>query len=293
MTPRRRLALGVTAVLVAVAAGVLAAAAIFGDDGGDADAVSAGPSSTAPPPAPPDTLVEETTTTTFDLVPEATTTTAPRPTTTTTTAPPPAPAVSSSGAVLRPESSAATRKMTGDDCSTLAATGWSAECGFARLKGGARLVWLIESKALDVGPSSTARRASVLARSSSGTAGSWRVVLDAEDDDGARWKSVAVRVVDVSKDGGEEIVWGFRARSGDALAVDLVEGPEPGSVTAHVDLKRGSARVSPGQLDTWSHVSGSGSAARYQHDVIRWQNNAWRIVSRTQVSGSDVPPSQL
>jgi len=296
MTPDRRVVMAVAGVVAAVGLGVLVAGVLGGDGGGDA--VSAGTSSTTSSTAPPD-LVPESTTTTFDLMPEPTVPTTSGPASTTTTTAAPSPVVSAAGAVLRAPSGSgsATRKMTGEDCSTLAADGWSAECGIVVVKGGGRVVWLVESKPVSVGSPTRARRAYVLAPAPSGGwggSGSWRVALEALDENGTRWKAVGVRALDVSEDGADEVVWGFRAAgSGGALAVDVVEGPAPGSVTAHVDLRQGSARVSTGQLDTWSHVSGSGSTARFQHDLIRWRDNAWRVVSRTQTAASDVPPSHF
>lgn len=279
MTPRQRWAVGIAAGMVlAAGAGVLVARA--GDDHRRRVRTAAG-STTTSTSSTSSSLPEVTTT--VDLRPEPTTTTAapapaPAPSSTTTTAPP-APAVSGAGALLRPPSGAATtRRMAGEDCRSLADEGWTATCGFASVKGGGALVWMVEEQAV-------ARRAVVW--SAAGGSGNWKVVLEARDETGAKWSAVTVRALDVSGDGTDEIVFGYRAASGGALALDLVEGPA--QVAVHRDLLAGVARVSPGQLDTWASSS-PGSA---QHDVIRWQDGAWRLVVRSTVASADVPPSQF
>lgn len=229
-------------------------------------------------------------TTTYDLQPETTTTTVARTTTTaapastTTTTAAAAPVVSGSGTLLRaPSGSTTVRKMKGEDCESLADDGWTPTCGFASVKGGSTLVWLVEEQAV-------ARRVFVWGAATSAGAGggNWRVLLQAADETGSKWSSVTVRVLDLSGDGKDEIVVGYRAKSGGALAVDVVEGPA--QVAVHRDLAQGVARVSPGQLDTWASSGGSGA---FQHDVIRWQDGAWRLVLRSQVAAADVPPSQF
>lgn len=261
---------------VALLAGAFALVALTGDD---PDSVTAGSSTTTSSTTTTSVVVE--TTTTVDLVPETTTSLAPRPATTTTASTaPPLPVVGATGAVLQPPSGpgSANRKMDGDSCESLGDEGWTVSgCGFAAVKGGGRVVWLVEARLTSgtrvyvFGPSGTA----------------WKALLEARDDAGTRWKSVEARVVDLSGDKAEDVVVGFRAASGDGLAMDVVEGSA--AVTAHRDLAAGRSRVSPGQWDTWASLSGG----RYQHDVIRWQDDAWRIVLRTEEPASSVPPSQF
>ena len=277
MNSRGRIAAFAAAGVALIVGAFLIVAA--GDDGDSGD-VSAG-SSTTSSSSTTTQLLE--TTTTVDLLPETTTSLAPRPSTSTTsTTAAPLPVVGPSGAVLQPASSAANRKMDDEDCSSLADEGWtSVACGFASVKGGGTVVWLVETRL----PGGT--RAYVFGPSSSGAPGSWRGLLEARDDAGTRWKSVEARVVDLSGDKADEVVFGFRASSGDGLAMDVVEGSA--AVTAHRDLASGRSRVSPGQWDTWALLS----SGNYQHDVIRWQDNAWRIVLRSEEAPSSVPPSQF
>lgn len=237
----------------------------------------------------------EPTTTTYDLTPSTTTTasTVPAATSTTTTTAPPLPVVSSAGAVLKPPGSPTTRTMTGSDCSTLAtAASAGVACGEAHAKGGVTLVWLVEGSSAGV----HRRHAYVFAPApgsaasgASGASGAWKSVLEAVDPDGSGWQSVQAVVVDLSGDGADDIAFGFRSVGSGLLAVDVVEGP--GAVTAHRDLAHGAARVSPGQWDTWA-ASGAPDG-QYDHDVIRWQDNAWRLVMRSSEPASSVPPTQL
>lgn len=234
------------------------------------------------------TTVEETTTSLGSTSTTTTTTTAkPTTTTTTTTAKPtttsttqtPKPVVDGRGAVLVPPATSSRREMQPQvGCKSLADPGWTAECGTFTGKGGAELAWLVEEQA-------SARRAYVLRRAQGKQ---WNVVLEARDDDGTRFAAIVVRVLDLSGDGAAEAAFGFRRQgSGDVLAVDVVEGP--GSVVVHRELRQGSARVSPGQLDTWDACC----AGQHEHQTIRYTQGAWRIVASVKEPSSSVPPSQL
>jgi hypothetical protein len=238
-----------------------------------------------PPPQEKD-LVEETTTTSTTTT---TTTTIPGlvPDTTTTSSTPPttrvAPLLSASGAVLRPPGAPPTRQLAaGSGCEGLADPNASeVRCELFRAKGG-DLIWLTQSTREGVLGSERGRSVYVFRRSGSSQ---WTIVLEMLDPSGSQYRSVNVRLADVSGDGSQDAVFGFRSGSG-LLAVDVVEGP--GTVAAHLDALSGSARVSTGQLDIWS-----GSGASSTHEVIRVVDGAYRVVSSEAVSSSEVPPSQL
>lgn len=230
-----------------------------------------------------------------DLVEETTTTSSSSTTTTTlfgtggtTTSSPPTtrlgPALDGSGAVLLPAGAPATRQLAaGASCQGLADPSASdVRCELFRARGG-DLIWLTQSTPEGVLGSGRGRSIYVFARSG---AGQWRVVLEKQDPGGAQFKTVNVRVADVSGDGDQDAVFGFNSGSSSLLAVDVVEGP--GTVTAHRDAPSGSARVSTGQLDLWSR-----SGASVVHEVIRVVDGVYRVVSSEPVSGGQVPPSQL
>jgi hypothetical protein len=191
--------------------------------------------------------------------------------------------VTGDGAVLRPPAAADERVVaTGGVCAGLADAGWESTCGTVAAKG-ATLAWLIESRD---GSGGTTQRKALVYRQRSST--QWALVLAAEDTAGTRFSAIRTRIEDVSGDGPAEIAFGFSSGgSSPSLAVDLVEGP--GSVVVHRDLRRGSARVSSGQLNTWRQVSSTQAV----HDVIQFRTGAWRIVSSSVEPASDTPPSQL
>jgi hypothetical protein len=169
----------------------------------------------------------------------------------------------------------------GGPCAALADPGWDTTCGTAAARG-ATLAWLIESRAA----SGTTQHRALVFRQTAATR--WNLVLQAEDTAGSRFGAIRARVADVSGDGAEEIAFGFTSGSATpSLAVDLVEGP--GSVVVHRDLRRGAARVSTGQMNTWRQ----GSADQMIHDVIQFRSGAWRIVASSTEPAADTPPSQL
>lgn len=196
------------------------------------------------------------------------------PETTTTTAPP---AVEAEGTAFSPTSDSAPRAAADGECRSMASPGWTAkDCGVAAGRSGP-FTWLTETK-------DAARRALLLERSE---VGQWRPSLAAVDESGGRWSEIKARVAEGPDGAGDQIVGvGFRARSGGALSVDLIRD---GKVAAHVELAKGSARVSRAQLDTWS----AQADGTYLHQVIRWSAQAWRVVDSEVVSGALVPPSHL
>jgi hypothetical protein len=190
--------------------------------------------------------------------------------------------VNGDGALLRPPAAADTRVLAGSSCAGLADPGWDATCGTAAARGGT-LTWLVETRTPT--GESTQRKALVFRQRSSTQ---WALALSAEDTTGNRFAMIRARVADISGDGTEEIAFGFTLTgTTPILAVDVVEGP--GTVVVHRDLRRGAARVSTGQLNTWRQA-GSDQAI---HDVIQFRAGAWRIVSSSAEPASDTPPSQL
>lgn len=212
---------------------------------------------------------------------------APVPPPTTTTLPP----VTGAGAVLEAPRSSTTRAM-GAGCASLADPGWtSSSCGTARASGG-DLAWVVSAAANNKG-----KRAQVWRRETA--ASEWVLALEARDDAGSRFASVAARVVDVSGDGKEDIAFGFRGTGNAAeLSIDVVEGRGAGpQVTLHRAALRGSARVPSGQLELWAGTpQGSEPAccpSTYDHTTFKVVDGAWRAVARESVAASQVPPSHL
>ena len=265
---------GVVAVLLVI----VVLLAVLGDDG---DRVAAGSTTTSSS----STSTSSTTETTVELVPVTTAPPATSPPTT-AAAPPttaaPQPVVGGSGAILTKPAASEVRTSSGG-CESLATPGpgWTVSCGAVTAKGGTELVWLLERRS-----SGDGSRTYVLRRTGPT---SWTVVLSTLDPGGTRFSDVKVAVADVSGDGTQEIGFGFHvAGSGQILAVDLVEGP--GMVAVHRDLPKGSARISTGQLNTWTPDTADPAAVIKQ--IIRFTGGAWRITSSTKEPGP-APASQL
>lgn len=292
MSPLQKLAAGLLAGLV-LSLGVVVAGVAYVRSGGETKLglIKAPiPTSTIPTLGEDQQPEDE-----KDLVEETTTTSGPSTTTTTifgaadsTTSSPPTtrlgPSVDGSGAVLGPAGAPPTRPLAaGASCHGLAdPNATEVRCELFRAKGG-DLIWLTQSTREGVLGSGRGRSIYVFERSGSGE---WRVALEKVDVGGSQFKSVNVRVADVSGDGFQDAVFGFHSASSSLLAIDVVEGP--GRVTAHRDASNGSARVSTGQLDIWS-----GSGASVTHEVIRVVDGTYRVVTSEPVPGGEVPPSQL
>lgn len=292
MSPLQKLLAAVLAGLVLVLLVVVGGVAYVRSGGGTEVSLTQAPTATStiptlddnPPPREKD-LVEETTTTSSTTT---TTTTIPGLVPETTTSTPPTtrlgPAVTASGAVLLPPGAPTTRQLpAGSGCHGLADRDASdVRCELFRAKGG-DLIWLTQSTREGVLGSKQGRSVYVFQRSGSTH---WTIVLEKLDPGGSQYRSVNVRLADVSGDGSQDAVFGFRSAASGLLAVDVVEGP--GTVTAHRDASSGSARVSKGQLDMWS-----ASGASATHEVIRFVDGSYRVVSSEQVPSAEVPPSQL
>ncbi|MGH9268565.1 MAG: hypothetical protein ACRD0D_10360, partial [Acidimicrobiales bacterium] len=202
--------------------------------------------------------------------------------TTTTTVPPTttlAPVVDAQGAVLVNAARVPRPIDAARGCRSLVDEGWTVgDCGTARAAG-ADLVWLVQSR-------SPGGRQIVVLRVATGS--DWVPVLIASDD-GSGLGDVRARVADVSGDGAEDIVFGFRSRAATpVLTLHVVEGP--GRVVVHQRLVRGSARVVGGALETWQPAP---DGAQFEQAAIRFTGGAWRRVVSRLVPAGEVPASEL
>ncbi|HUR18075.1 MAG TPA: hypothetical protein VMZ51_03945 [Acidimicrobiales bacterium] len=291
MSPLQKLLASVLGGLVLCLTVVLAGVAYVRSGGGTKLSLTQAPNATSTiptlddqPPQDEKDLVEETTTTSTTTT---TTTTIPGVGDTSSSSLPVGrlgPSLDGSGAVLQPVGVAASRQLAaGSSCHGLADQNASeVHCEQFRARGG-DLIWLTQSTREGVLGSAQGRSVYVFQRAGSD---SWRIALEKVDSSGSQFKSVNVRVADVSGDGSQDAVFGFRSASSGLLALDVVEGP--GSVNAHRDASNGSVRISTGQIDVWA-----GSGASTSHEVIRVVDGVYRVVSSEPVSSGDVPPSQL
>jgi len=284
MTPRQWRVVLALAVAVGVLGVVVGLVALLGGDGSKERVDAAGKDSTS-------TSSTVASSTTVALRPVAPPTTAAGPTETTgapsETTTGPAPVVGPQGAVLRRTTgSEERRRAPGGGCTTLAQAGYRAECGDVS-DGGDDFVWMIEERLTNGG-----LRAAVMVRTGPST---YRSVLEALDDGPAgpvRFAAISVAVADVSGDGTPEIAFGFRSQgSGAILDLDLVDAP--GRVVVHRTLDKGRGSADEGRLDDWAAEFGPNDAAccpsRFRHAVVRFADDAWRIVESRLEPASQVP----
>jgi hypothetical protein len=102
------------------------------------------------------------------------------------------------------------------------------------------------------------------------------------------------RSIDLAQDGDPKMVVAFyEPGSGSSTstatiqAVDVVEAS--GSVTLHRSLDHGVARqATGGGLETWGRLGGPGSA-QFRHEIIRYEDGAWRVETSEDVAAETVP----
>lgn len=200
-----------------------------------------------------------------------------------------APVISADGALLKsPEEGAEERELDPDDgCVSLADRGYKPACGLARTSGG-ELIWLTEQK--ESAPGSL--RAYVFKKS--GTL--WTPLLFAEDASRTNWVEITSKVFDISGDGKDEILFGFRLQgSSTFLEIDAVDGS--GQVVFHRSLNKGRAKAYGGRLEDWSAQFGPGEAnccpSSFLHSVIRFDSGRWRLAASDSVKPETLPTSDL
>jgi len=285
--------------------------------------------------APATTSTTDLTETTLALEPvDSPTTNAPPQSSTTTATTALAAALSGQGAVLIPSSAAGRLLPDGSGCSALGdGAGWTVQCGQL----GPSAIWLTETRPAAAGSTATRayvlRPADPATNSTvaSGHAGAaptttatttksttatttsaptattspggtlWAVALAEQDDAGGRFGGLDAASGGVRGDGSQAVVFGFRQPgAAGVLSLDLVEVPPATtrpSVSVHMDLTRGSVRLSTGELDLWaaSYVPGDATCcpSAFVHQVIQYQADAWRVVAASRISPANVPPSQV
>ena len=257
----------------------------------------------------------------------------PAPTTTSTTTL--AAALSGQGAVLGAPTVPDTRVMHSSGCASLADPGnWNTQCGqlgpnavwLTETRSGSQsnlltgayvLVRASGSSATTAAPAAaratpsttTSTTAATRATTTTSTTAAqlgpgdslWTVALEERDGTGGRFTGLAATAGGVRGDGSQAVLFGFhQGSSPGVLSADLVEVPPAApsaTVSVHLDLTKGAARISTGQLDIWaaSYITGDATCcpSAYTHQVIHFQASAWRVVATARISPASVPPSQV
>ena len=115
------------------------------------------------------------------------------------------------------------------------------------------------------------------------TGDQWRVVLNAPADGGK-----PPTKADVTGDGRPDLIFSRRSGNGD-LQLDVVDvTADSANVVLHLDLPKGRARQSGGQVVVWFGFGTEGKLAQATLDVSggSWQSNSVEIVNESAVGKS-------
>ena len=225
-------------------------------------------------------------------------TASPSPTGTVVETPPPeqAPAIGTQGRVLREGDRPVFAVPSTVACQSLIEPGVLGECGEV-LVGGQRVVWVVQQSATATGTPAFGVRIFTFVPD----AGGWVEWLQASDPTGERWSDVNVLAADLTGDGVDELLVGFRG-VGDLLRLDYdIVGygqdavPE---VLAHPDPSdRGSVVISGGAILEYSAQYPGGEPAccppSFLLQTIVFEDGFFRVLGAETVVPTAVPPSQL
>jgi hypothetical protein len=227
--------------------------------------------------------------------PELTTTVTP-PTEVVTPTPGEAPAISSRGQVLREGDRNVTAAPISATCAALITPGTLGDCGEV-IVADQRVVWVVEQAATPTGAPAFSVRISTFVPDENG----WVEWLQASDPAGERWSDVNVLAADLTGDGVQELLVGFRSIGEDqTLEYDIVGYSEIAvpEVLAHPDpAPKGSVVVSGGTIQEYSAQYPNGEPvccpAGYLRQSIAFVDSFFRVVDSETVVITAVPPSEL
>jgi hypothetical protein len=211
--------------------------------------------------------------------------------------------LSGRGAVLRPSRTTRVRLVElGASCSALL-TSSGGQCGTVHAAGG-DFLYTIESGS-PVPPGAASRPWTVTVyRSVRAVAGGWRAALQTRPEGrsaGPLFATVSARTADLTVDGHESLVVGYRSEgTGAFLDVDVVVGAASGPrVAAHTRLGQGVVIVRPGELTTYAPIYRAGDAnccpSSIQRDEIQARHGSFVVIRGPRLSSQQAgePPSDL
>jgi hypothetical protein len=207
-----------------------------------------------------------------------------------------APAISSDGAVLQQGDRTVIAAPSNVPCVALVSAGTLGDCGEVSVAG-QRVVWIVESATTPTG--ATAFSVGVLTYVPD--EGGWVRWLEASDPAGERWADVNVLATDLTGDGVQELLVGFRGLGeADVLEYDIVGYDESAvpEVLAHPDrARKGSVIVSAGTVQEYSAQYPNNEPVccppTFLRRTIAFQDGFFRVVGSETVVTTAVPASQL
>lgn len=207
-----------------------------------------------------------------------------------------APAISSDGAVVQQGDRTVVAAPANAACVALVSAGTLGDCGEVSVAG-QRVVWVVESATTPTG--ATAFSVGILTYVPD--EGGWVRWLQASDPAGERWSDVTVLPADLTSDGVQELLVGFRGPGdADVLDYDIVgydENAVP-EVLAHPErARKGSVIVSAGTVQEYSAQYPNNEPVccppTFLRRTIAFQDGFFRVVGSETVVTTAVPPSQL
>jgi hypothetical protein len=226
-------------------------------------------------------------------------TSSPSPTTGTVVETPPpedTPAIGTQGRVLREGDRPVLAAPSSVACESLIEPGVLGECGEVTV-GGQRVVWVVQQGTTATGTPAFGVRIFTFVPDAAG----WVEWLQAADPTGERWSDVNVLAADLTGDGVQELVVGFRG-VGDLLRLeyDIVGYGQDAvpEVLAHPDAAdRGSVVISGGVILEYSAQYPGGEPAccppSYLLQTIAFEDGFFRVAASDTVPPTAVPLSQL
>jgi hypothetical protein len=208
--------------------------------------------------------------------------------------------LSTNGAIVRAPGRPATATLTPvQGCQVLLETG-QGDCAVVRAAGG-DLVFTVEALApADETLVERPWRVRVY-RQADGAPDQWDVALENPDPQQRTFANVRAQVADVSGDGYEDLVVGYRAAgTGGFLDVDVITGSASGpKVAGHTRLAKGTADVRRDRIVDYSAVyrrtDGTCCPTWIQRRVVQGHDGGLRVVDRERIptKRADVPPGNL
>ncbi len=199
------------------------------------------------------------------------------------------PIIGTSGAVLLPPKPGDNTAPynSADGCQSLAEAGYVSLCGVAHTTGG-DLIWVTERASA----APNGQRAFLYS-----VAGNQATIqLAVLDDSAVNFASIGVRVVDLTGDGADEIVFGFRSLgTGKYLDIDFVGGKA--TVIGHRSLDHGSVKITNGKFEAWSALFAPTDAdccpSKAEHSAVGFADGSLRLIEVEIVPSAQVPASEL
>ena len=203
------------------------------------------------------------------------------------------PAIGTQGAVLAPGDNHVTAGSLTTNCSTLVSASDGGDCGSVNA-GTTKVIWTVDGQ-----PTlGSAGDLAVHLFTYSTDSGGWVEQMSAG---GGSWQSIKVVAADLTGDGNDELLVGYRSPAeADKLEVDIVGFAQDGTpeILAHLDAAtKGSIVIVGKAVTSYAAQYPNGEAVccppSYEESVIVFEAGSFRVAQTINVAPSAVPRSVL